>query len=276
MSWESLSTFAVVLQEQRLKVQTVRAYVSAVLAVEKLSFSSIDQQLTEQLTRLFQGIANVSAEQHGVPELKPAVSAKDVISIAEKLPAIQDQRLQSMAAAIVLGFLFALRASTLVAIKLADITVAPESLVLHETTRKSRAPRATRRLEVPTRLCAPAAALRTYFSNVQSRCARSKWSSVPAFAFVPPTVTETQAQLVNHALQHVYTRLGLHRPDTDLTSHALRRGAAVSMLAVGVPMPRILSWGAWQSEASVRPYLQGRAWQHATPQDRLCFQHMTQ
>lgn len=276
VSWQSLASFAVVLRDQQLKPQTIRAYISSVLAVEKLSFRTVPPELMEHLTRLFQGIDNNSVETHGVPALRPAISARDVATIASKILSMRNSRTQSMAAAVVLGFLFALRASTIVAIKLADIVVAPESLVLLETTRKSRTPRTTRRLEVPTRLCAPAATLWTYFSQVQSKRARDSWSSVPAFAFVPPTATTAQAQLVSTAMERVYAELGLQMPDSALTSHALRRGAAVSMHAVGVPLPRLLSWGAWQAEASVRPYLQGRAWQPATAYDRMFFQHMTQ
>ena len=61
---------------------------------------------------------------------------------------------------------------------------------------------------------------------------------------------------------------------TTMPSHSLRRGGAVSMLSVGVPLTRICEWGNWAGEASVRPYITGRAFQQPAPADLICFDWM--
>ena len=60
-----------------------------------------------------------------------------------------------------------------------------------------------------------------------------------------------------------------------MQSHSLRRGWAVSMLSVGVPLTKICEWGAWAGPASVQPYIVGRAFTRPTPADIICFGWMT-
>jgi hypothetical protein len=80
---------------------------------------------------------------------------------------------------------------------------------------------------------------------------------------------------LTRAIRTTFSKLKLSST-TKCESHMLRRGAAVSMHAVHVSLPRILSWGAWKTEFSFRPYIKDRAWIQATEEDFICFDHMLQ
>ena len=57
----------------------------------------------------------------------------------------------------------------------------------------------------------------------------------------------------------------------SLSSHALRRGAAVSMQALGVSIHRILDWADWSSPRSMATYVRGRVNVATLPSDSVSF-----
>ena len=271
VSWDSLATFVTTLHQQDLRPRSIKAYVSAVLSEERLHFGDVPAALMERLSRLYQGVENVAVEHHG-PQLRPAVSAQDVVQVANKLLAF-DSATASMAAAVTFGFLFALRASTITAVHLSDIDIQQGRLVFAETTRKSRATRTIRHVEIDVQQCRPAAQLWAYFKRIKAKHARQ--DNAPAFAFLRQSRLHA-APAITMAIRKAYAAAGLRLPAGELTSYALRRGAAVSMHALGVSLPRMLSWGAWQSYESMKPYVKDRAWHSAHPCDRTCFGHLLQ
>ena len=175
-----------------------------------------------------------------------------------------------------LGFLFALRAQTVVSIRLCDVVLRQDHLELREYIRKSRRPQQARTLSINITHCDPAKRLYQYFKGVQARVGTVEQTQ-PAFAFVSslPT-TMAPAGCINHAIQEVFSKLNLSSSDDmRMTSHSLRRGAAVSMHTLDVPLSRILNWGAWASMISFKPYIQGRVWTQASKEDHICFDHLT-
>lgn len=270
VSWESLATFVAAGHQSGLRPHTIMTYVSAVLAEEKMRSGEVPAALQHRLSRLYQGLANTTVEREG-PELRGAVSARDVVLMASKLDQLEN-RTASMAAAVVFGFLFALRAATIAAATLDDIDIPHGRLVFLETTRKSRATRAVRHVEIDTTRCKPAAHLWSYFKRLKDKC-KNAHQRTPAFEYLAGA-GRREPERLSSAIKSVYASLQL--PYTRaLTSHAIRRGAAVSMHAVGVSLPRILSWGAWQSHDSYKPYIANRAWQAASLEDKWCFAHLT-
>ena len=86
------------------------------------------------------------------------------------------------------------------------------------------------------------------------------------------------ASFVTRALQRVLPlAVDSVRLDASatLSSHALRRGAAVSMHALGVQTQRTMEWAGWTSQHSMDLYIRGRASVAPLPSDYVCFGWMT-
>ena len=266
VSWQSISSFVVCLSHDNLKVSTIRSYSSAVVTRNQFLGYKMSDQLQQRVDQLFRGLENQAVEISGPAKVQPAMNSSVIVMISDFLDrqgfSATSVEITSQCAAVVFGYLFALRASTLTAIRLGDVRLRHNVLELNEIKRKSKSAQTVRTVCIPTDLCKPARVLGKYIQWAQSR---NKDTSGSAFGFdmdAPPH------KLVGDAIQVAAAQ------SEGMTSHSLRRGAAVSMFAVGVPIQRMLSWGAWASEDSVKPYIKDRAWNLATKDDRTCFAWM--
>ena len=269
VSWQSVASFAMSLKRQGLKPRTIKSYISAVLRVDKQHGHDIPSALIKRLSMLYSGIENDAVQQTGAQQLAPAMSADVIMVICQKIYSLRTAELRSMEALIVFGFLFALRASTLVVIKRQHIKTHGNKLEFEEVFRKSKRPQASRLLAIDITQCTPARVLYQYFSSFGT-------STSDAFAFEylnSVSQSSTCATKVSIAIDTVLQELSIPASQ-PMTSHCLRRGAAVSMHALGVSLPRILAWGAWSSEQSLKPYLKDRAWTQASTSDAVCFNHL--
>jgi len=217
---------------------------------------------------MLQGIENQYRACNGPKKIQPAVSADVIVTITQGLLSDWDSHSESTrnsCVLVVFGFLFASRASTILSTKIGDMEVTSEHLIFHEFKQKSRSIRNSRRLQVPLQSC--------ILADVIARFVQFKKSKYPPSAPLFGVSIKNDAHcggIVTRQLKAALQLFQLHNEDT-LSSHALRRGAAVSMNSLNVSIERVLSWGAWASQASLRPYVADRAWNLATEADKLCF-----
>jgi len=174
---------------------------------------------------------------------------------------------QALVASIV-GFLFLSRASTICNILPSDFAVVNRSLLFRESYRKSKLVPVPRVLQFRLEPASPAWAIVVYCevlklrrSDLMGQSMVSLYAQVSPAARIEACLT-TVAKLVEKDVGGV----------VPTSSHCLRRGGAVSMLAVGVPLTKICEWGHWAGEPSIRTYITGRAFQCPSPADRVCFE----
>lgn len=272
-SSKSLLYFSAWLSKRGILKQTIQQYLSAIRNEDaRLGFG--DQ--SKQLDMLLRGVDNVRTAERGPRQAKPAWEASWVIQAQDMLM----HRLQSGSsqlrdvqalATVVFGFLFAQRASSTVAIRRQDVQCTSAYLQVSEGLRKTKKERIVHTFKVPTQQCSLAKAIMAYtlfmkrrYAHIDEHYLLSEW-----FKQGNPSAS------VNTALQRARELLGLPSVNTQ-QSHALRRGAAATMFALGVPMQRILSWGGWESEKSMRPYIKDRVWTTLSADHGRCFSWMLQ
>jgi integrase len=225
----------------------------------------------EKLEKLFQGIENVHTETSGPEAIQPAITADIIVKLSQLTygSSMNHNRNISSVAATLFGFMFALRASTIIAVRRCDVDLQPTKIVFKEIKRKSHQTQTTRVVELPIDVCQPAKALHKMLSIIFSTWKQPMQASL--FSFNSDGTANTQ---VTEAINIALATIGVDSSHLGLTSHSLRRGAAVSMYSLGAPMQRILSWGAWKSQDSVQPYIKDRAWHAKSTSDQLCFAWM--
>ena len=174
---------------------------------------------------------------------------------------------QPQLASVVFCFLFALRADTLVNVLMEDVSSDQLFFLFTERKRKNMCVLSTRLCRVPF-TCRPAAVL---WSFVQWRLKMGSLPSSSLFSF-QNVGQSSSASLVSSAIGASLALVpGLVPLCRSYPSHAIRRGAAISMLSVSVPLHRIMQWGAWSSESSVTPYLKGHAFVSPSVSDTFFF-----
>ena len=218
---------------------------------------------------MLRGLENESAEHNDVKPVRPAMSSERIVDICSRfsqLGIIPVNRNTASAAAVVFGFLFLLRASSLASVTMRDVTVSHDKLSLNLRKRKSKQSPQAKAMTIPLARSELARTLAKYLQAASTKIA----AGASPFLF---NNHKSPNIVVNDAIQTTYTWLGLSLHDAP-PSHSLRRGGAVSMSAVGVRTERVLSWGSWESETSLRPYIKDRAWCSATHFDNTCFSWM--
>jgi hypothetical protein len=229
----------------------------------------VDAQLNVRLEQLLRGLENESAEKGDVKPVRPVITSQLIVDICSRfsqLRIIPVNHDTASAAAVVFGFLFLLRASSLASVNMGDVTISHDKLSLNLRKRKSKQSPQAKAMSIPVHRCEPALALSKYLQAAFGKVADGD----SPFLF---DNNKSPSIVVNEAIQTTYQWLGLPTHDAP-PSHSLRRGGAVSMFAVGVLSQRILSWGSWESENSLRPYIKDRAWCSATHSDNVCFSWM--
>ena len=267
-SWTSLSSFVVsLLHRGTLKPRSIKSYMSAVLSRNSLLGHQIPQPIADRLEKLFQGIENERTESSGPEAIQPAMTSDLIIKLSRIAhgPNVNHDRNVSSVAATLFGFMFALRASTIIAVRRCDVELQPTRIVFREIKRKSHQTQTTRVVELPVDTCQPAKSLHKMLSTIFTTWKQPM--DAPLFGF---NNTEPAHAQVSNAIYIALATIGIDSVQLGLTSHSLRRGAAVSMYSLGTPMERILSWGAWKSPSSVQPYIKDRAWHVKSTTDQLC------
>lgn len=267
-SWESISTFALTFTKRGLKPDTIRSYLSAISVKNNLLGHKLPEATVTRLHRMLQGIENKHRADHGPKKIQPAIASSVVLKLAQKLISNWNQTsetLRQACALTIFGFLFAARASTILAVKVDDVKVSDGYVIFTEGKQKSKSIRGTRQLKVPIHSCILADAIAKFVQHCNSKYPSSKQ------LFGEGKLSEVQAGAA--VTKRIHAALKALRLDHDgaMSSHSLRRGAAVAMNSLNVPVERMLSWGAWASQASLRPYVMDRAWSVASEADRLCF-----
>lgn len=167
----------------------------------------------------------------------------------------------------IVGFLFLSRAATLCSVRPSDFTVVNRTLLFCESHRKSKLVPQPRSLQFLLESGSPAWAVAVYGQVVGL-----KYPDLMDRSLVSLFTQSSPAARVEACLRTVVRLIGDNvTVILPTSSHCLRRGGAVSMLAVGVPLTKICEWGHWAGEPSVRPYVAGRAFQCPSPADKLCF-----
>ena len=218
---------------------------------------------------LFRGIDNTAVrERPRTPA--PYLTADTASAISATL---RDQcrqhtlQQQHALAAVLFGFLFTQRADTTVHIQLRDIVITDAHFVFNETTRKSKVVASVREVLLPMNNL-HAHSLCVYIKWVKSRGMSPEDN---LFAF-PPDVRLKSSSLMDDSIKSALS--AAKQTHHHVSSHMLRRGSAISMLACGVPRDRICDWGAWYSTNGIEPYLKGRTFIIPSEFDRSFFQWM--
>lgn len=251
-----------------VRASTAAQYLSAVRAQAMLqSAEASDAQVSLAVKGMAQ--MHLSVQRSTV---KPTWRASWVILAAHQLilclmapePSLSD--CQALVA-VLMGFLFLSRASTICASRPGDFAVSGSSLILSEGYRKSKTVPEPRAMQFCLGPDSPAWSISAFVGHLSR--------SHPAMMLQPLVSMHQRTSPAASIDSCIATtsRLIRHRdPGVQcMTSHSLRRGGAVSMLAVGVPLTKICEWGGWAGEASVRPYIAGRAFTHPAPADMVCF-----
>lgn len=255
-----LLEFAIYLDQVRGILHTSAAqYISAVRAHNTFFL----QPGKEQIKSVLKGMANRNAaKRRGVP-LKPTWSAETVIKATEKLHALLNAKQPSLAdiqsiLISILGFVFALRASSLASLRLKDLQVVGNNITLTLHTYKTKGVRDEVQFTVPWRACKPLQAVRQFLLKAKQFCFSNNSYLIP-----PHEGASRPSVQVSRALRRVCELLKLPVPVGN-QSHALRRGAASAMISAGVASPRIQSWGMWGSEHAMKPYIEQSTWQESS------------
>jgi integrase len=175
-------------------------------------------------------------------------------------------------ALVVVSFLFCLRADSVCSIRRSHVIVSESTLVLNLTKFKTKKIQEMKQLVVPL-----SAVLAGVVRDYLGWWDRRGLPDSSLFGFEVQRGTQP-ASFVTRALQRVLPlAVSSARLDTSatLSSHALRRGAAVSMHALGVQTQRMMEWAGWSSQHSMDPYIRGRASVAPLPSDYVCFGWMT-
>ena len=151
-SWASLSSFVVSLHHRgTLKPRSIRSYMSAVLSRNSLLGHQIPQPIADKLEKLFQGIENEHTESSGPEATQPAMTTDIIIKLSHIAhgPNVNHDRNISSVAATLFGFMFALRASTIIAVRRCDVELRPTRIVFREIKLTSHQTQTTRVVERP-------------------------------------------------------------------------------------------------------------------------------
>ena len=214
-----------------------------------------------------------AAQQRSVP-LKPTWSAETVIKAAKllnillfaKKPDLAD--IQSVLISII-GFVFALRAGSLASLRLKDLQLAGNNIVLALHTYKTKGIRQVAEFTVPWKSCEPLQPVRDFILKAKHFRLHDNSYLLPQSGSSPRPSTQ-----VTQAMRRVCQLLRLPVPEGN-QSHALRRGAASAMVAAGVPAERILSWGMWSTHESMKPYVKQSVWETDSEILQRCFGWMS-
>lgn len=220
------------------------------------------------------GAYNLRAQQVGPPPLRGLTPPEVVLGIARSLVdsissrnSVDDPLIRAQGL-VVITFLFCLRADSVCAVQREHVVVSPADVTLMVTKFKGRTAQYTKELVVPLSAVL-AQAVRTYVQW---------WDSLGApptsslFGFMPSRGEPSKFLTASLRLALPTSGcLGALRAQASLTSHSLRRGAAVCLYALRVPEHVIMEWAGWKSLNSMSPYIRGRVFLTPTEFDFRSF-----
>ena len=260
---------------RKVASDTIAQYVSAVRHEDKLRA----QPTREHVEMAIRGVANLRIAEQGPKEPGAAWESQWVCQAAELASRLILSRsqiplrdIQALLCSIV-GFLFALRSASIASIDASHLTYNGGVLVLQEHVRKAHGPQAIRTLKIPVPATAqPFHAVFDFLFYMGQR-----HPNVSESFLVSEYPASEPSKSVDHALDRTLSLLSVPTPmTTQQKSHALRRGAAVAMLSIGVPTLKSLSWGGWANDSSMKTYVSGRTFVACSQSDQNCFGWMLQ
>jgi hypothetical protein len=235
---------------------TIRSMWSAVVKQQfALGHRPVNQEITTLVSRLCRGAANSRAEVVGPVFCRQFVRSSAIRACYDAMIAGLSSCLvgdQPAFAAVVFGFVLCLRSASLVQLTLSDIVLDHDFFTVCVRYHKSRSSPVARRFSIP-RVAPFVSGLCQYVTWVRQRGCFPHQS---LFFLSPVVPGANSAATISTILGRVLPRF-TSVPVSQ--SHLLRRSAAIAMLAVGVVITRIISWGGWSSHVSVMPYLRDNA-----------------
>jgi len=252
---------------------TVRSYMSAVLFRNQVLGHVIDPVLSQRISLLTRGYFNIDVLRRGPRKPRQYLPSHAILLMAQELVrqcSFTVLAQQSQLAAVVFAFLFASRADTVTHVLVRDLTAHNDELTFFETHRKSLSLQSTRQCAVPLARCFLARALVVYKDWFLCQFPHSDDSSLFKCSFSSSSSADQLSSMISSACSSSPALSEF----ASFSSHACRRGAAITMFSIGVPMQKILAWGAWKSEASVRPYLRDFSFVSSSPSSLACFSWM--
>jgi len=246
--------------DAHIKANTIKQYFSALADRQLvLGLGTFSVILRDQISRLCKGAGNLQGQTEnnkGIAKIKPFVPADTALAAARLLvKSCQENKSikgpQNSLALMVFGFLFASRADTLTNVTQEDLTDLNGNLVFYERTRKGKNIQEVRTIVVPIPKCYLAYALSKYKSWLTTM--KNLITNSSMFWPFRARNVKASATAVTNLLKEVRSHKVHDGP--DYPSHALRRGAAISMNAASVNLHKICKMGAWASPNSVTAYL---------------------
>jgi integrase len=261
VSKSAIAVYIAFLVDNGVQAQSIPAYLSAIFKRQTLEGTPIDATVQDYAHLLTKGAANQQVSRRG-PAQKEIISANTCKIMAECLlqqcSSLQVKQQRELAA-VIFGFLFALRADTICSVMPGDVILRDKNIIFTERKWKSKQVQRQRTRTSPVQ-GKMASAIAKYINWTSSS------SSFETSLFGFRQQGASAAKVVSY-INIAATTAKIKHNQTISTAHALRRGAAVSMSAVGVPSVRLCDWGGWAGEASVRPYLKDHPWTTPTPDD---------
>jgi len=262
--------------KRKLQQDTISQYVAAIRSKNTL----LGPVGPDQVALALRGVGNQRVAEAPPKPSKPAWEAAWVVRAAELLSASLRSRtqvpklpdLQAYAVTIV-GFLFALRSQSVASVNSDHLKFEGDAFHLVVEVYKDKG--------VPkpksVMLSAPATQqpFRALFDflDYMHRLVPERKENFLVSEFIAKSDEPSRA--VDRAMDHVLSLLKIDHPmRTQQKSHALRRGAAIAMLAVGVDVDKRRLWGGWKSHESMKPYVAGYEFAKPTAEQRSCFSWM--
>lgn len=266
---EKLSEFAIYLATVRhVGAESVKQHISAVKHFDTLHNGDVQRRLQLVIKAIANDQVNVKGPKPPQPAWSPEAVIKATNMLAKVVRGQASMEIMDAQALIVsiIGFLYAQRATSIADMKLSDLKLDPKSLTFVQQRTKSKQAYKLSEFKIPIANCKPARVVREFLLKLQ----KSPEKLHPDSELLSHWPKTEPSQRVGAALARARSILNL--PEAQgLQSHALRRGAAIAMLAVGVPEIRILSWGGWKETNCLQPYTLGREWTETSGASEECF-----
>lgn len=239
-------------------------YVSALAWKQaELELPPISDELRSLIAKMTKGAGNKD-EPRG---LLHHMTSSTIVRMAKALKiqcrsnaVLQQQEL----AATVFGFLFCLRADTISNVNMEHLEASTSRLTFHEWVRKSKNLPRERKASIPVIKCLPSQSLVAYMDWLHKTD-----QFHPGMPLFGDKNSQSSGQWMSDMVETACKCIGA--PSKSMTSHGLRRGAAIAMNSLRINIMTLMGWGVWANPASVSTYLRGYTVLDASDDDQLCF-----
>jgi integrase len=256
----ALGRFIAEMHEKGNAPSTISQNLSAVYESAVRLREAVEPTVKMWASLCVKGAYNLRAQQIGPPPLRAIVPPQIVLGVARSLEDCTlhgntDDRLTRARGLVVLTFLFCLRADSVCAVQRQHLTISTTELTLLVVKFKGRTAQYTKKLVVPlsASLAQAVASYARWWDSLGLSPSTSLFGYEPAQGQPAAFVTSRLGSVLSSASDP-----GFSEPIGSLSSHSLRRGAAVCMYTLRVPEHVIMEWAGWESLNSMTPYVRGR------------------